>query len=243
LPKNILVSGLLKQLLKTDLFMENRILFEDNHLLVFNKSAGEIVQGDKTGDVSLLDTLKTFLKDKYNKPGNVFLGLIHRLDRPVSGVIVFAKTGKALSRMNKLFKEKNIKKTYLAIVSKPPPENEGSLRNYLSRNRTQNKSYVKKSPGKDVKEAVLRYKLVGASKSFYLIEVELETGRHHQIRAQLANIGCPVKGDLKYGYPRSNPNGGIDLHAAKIEFVHPVNQKQICVEAAFPDDDTWEYFL
>ncbi len=223
--------------------MENRVLYEDNHLIVYNKAPGDIVQGDKTRDISLLDSLKAYLKHKYNKPGNVFLGLIHRLDRPVSGVIVFAKTGKALSRMNKLFKENQVKKNYLAIVGNAPIDNQAVLKNYLYRNRDQNKSYIRKSPGIDIKEAILRYKLVGASKAFFLIEVELETGRHHQIRAQLANIGCPIKGDLKYGYPHSNPGGGIDLHAAKIEFTHPISQKKISVKAPLPNDNTWKYFI
>ncbi len=222
--------------------MENQILYEDNHLIIINKKCGDIVQGDKTGDKTLADKIKNYLKEKYNKPGNVFLGVVHRLDRPVSGAVIFAKTSKALSRLNNMFKENKIKKIYYAVCSKLPPNNEGELINHLYRNQKQNKSYVINTPNKDSKEAILRYKVLSASKSFYLLQIELITGRHHQIRAQLSNIGCPVKGDLKYNYPRSNPNGGINLHAGVIEFIHPVSEETINIKASFPEDAVWSYF-
>lgn len=211
----------------------DQIIYEDNHLLLVNKRAGELVQGDKSGDSCLVDEIKSFIKERDNKPGNVFCGLVHRLDRPVSGVVIFAKTSKALSRMNALVKERAIEKTYWAVSKNCPEPMEGTLRNWLSRNEKMNKSFVVADGTKDnAKEAVLDYKVIGRSQGgYYLIEVNLHTGRHHQIRCQLANIGCPIKGDLKYGAPRSNPDGSISLHARKVSFEHPVSHLKIDVEA------------
>lgn len=211
----------------------DQIIYEDNHLLLVNKRAGELVQGDKSGDSCLVDELKAFIKERDQKPGNVFCGLVHRLDRPVSGVIIFAKTSKALSRMNALVKERAIEKTYWAVSKNCPEPVEGTLRNWLSRNEKMNKSFVVADGTKDnAKEAVLDYKVIGRSEGgYYLIEVNLHTGRHHQIRCQLANIGCPIKGDLKYGAPRSNPDGSISLHARRVSFEHPVSHLKIDVEA------------
>lgn len=211
----------------------DQIIYEDNHLLLVNKRAGELVQGDKSGDSCLVDEIKSFIKERDNKPGNVFCGLVHRLDRPVSGVVIFAKTSKALSRMNALVKERAIEKTYWAVSKNCPEPMEGTLRNWLSRNEKMNKSFVVADGTKDkAKEAVLDYKVIGRSQGgYYLIEVNLHTGRHHQIRCQLANIGCPIKGDLKYGAPRSNPDGSISLHARRVSFEHPVSHLKIDVEA------------
>lgn len=211
----------------------DQIIYEDNHLLLVNKRAGELVQGDKSGDSCLVDEIKSFIKERDNKPGNVFCGLVHRLDRPVSGVVIFAKTSKALSRMNALVKERAIEKTYWAVSKNCPDPMEGTLRNWLSRNEKMNKSFVVADGTKDnAKEAVLDYKVIGRSEGgYYLIEVNLHTGRHHQIRCQLANIGCPIKGDLKYGAPRSNPDGSISLHARRVSFEHPVSHLKIDVEA------------
>lgn len=211
----------------------DQIIYEDNHLLLVNKRAGELVQGDKSGDLCLVDEIKSFIKERDNKPGNVFCGLVHRLDRPVSGVVIFAKTSKALSRMNALVKERAIEKTYWAVSKNCPEPMEGTLRNWLSRNEKMNKSFVVADGTKDnAKEAVLDYKVIGRSQGgYYLIEVNLHTGRHHQIRCQLANIGCPIKGDLKYGAPRSNSDGSISLHARRVSFEHPVSHLKIDVEA------------
>ncbi len=220
-----------------------RILYEDNHLIAVNKLPSEIVQGDNTGDRPLSDNLKQYLKQKYDKPGNVFLGVIHRLDRPVSGVVVFAKTGKALRRMNELVKQRALKKTYWAIVKNKPPETTGKLVHYLSRNTKKNKSFVSPVPGKDKKEAVLSYRLLASGQRYHLLEIDLLTGRHHQIRAQLAAIGCPVKGDLKYGFPRSNPDASISLHARKVVFVHPVKKEKVAIVADPPRDTLWDFFL
>ena len=211
----------------------DQILYEDNHLLLVNKRAGELVQGDKSGDPCLVDEIKAFIKERDNKPGNVFCGLVHRLDRPVSGVVIFAKTSKALSRMNALVKDRAIEKTYWAVSKNCPEPMEGTLRNWLSRNEKMNKSFVVADGTKDnAKEAVLNYKVIGKSEGgYYLIEVNLHTGRHHQIRCQLANIGCPIKGDLKYGAPRTNPDGSISLHARSLSFVHPVSHININVHA------------
>ena len=211
----------------------DQIIYEDNHLLLVNKRAGELVQGDKSGDSCLVDEIKSFIKERDNKPGNVFCGLVHRLDRPVSGVVIFAKTSKALSRMNALVKERAIEKTYWAVSKNCPEPVEGTLRNWLSRNEKMNKSFVVADGTKEnAKEAVLDYKVIGRSEGgYYLIEVNLHTGRHHQIRCQLANIGCPIKGDLKYGAPRSNPDGSISLHARRVSFEHPVSHLKIDVEA------------
>ena len=195
------------------------VVYEDNHIIVVNKTSSEIVQGDKTGDTPLSEMVKQYLKEKYNKPGNVFIGVTHRLDRPVSGLVVFAKTSKALPRLNEMFRNGEVKKTYWAIVKECPKETEGELVHYLVRNEKQNKSYAYDKEVKNSKKAVLHYKLIGHSQNYYLLEVDLKTGRHHQIRCQLAKMGCPIKGDLKYGFPRSNPDGSICLHARTVQFL------------------------
>lgn len=216
------------------------VVYEDNHIIIVNKSSSEIVQGDKTGDTPLSDIVKQYLKEKYNKQGNVFVGVTHRLDRPVSGLVVFAKTSKALSRLNEMFKNSEIKKTYWTIVKNCPAKEEEELTNYLVRNEKQNKSYAYDKEVKNSKKAILHYKLISHSENYYLLEVDLKTGRHHQIRCQLAKMGCPIKGDLKYGSPRSNSDGSICLHARKISFIHPVSKKVIEVEAPVPDDTLWK---
>ena len=218
------------------------VVYEDNHIIIVNKTASEIVQGDKTGDTPLSETVKQYLKEKYSKPGNVFIGVAHRLDRPVSGLVVFAKTSKALSRLNEMFKNSEVKKTYWAVVKNLPREEEGELVNYLVRNEKQNKSYAydKEVPGS--KKAILHYRLIGRSQNYYLLEIDLKTGRHHQIRCQLAKMGCPIKGDLKYGSPRSNPDGSICLHGRYIRFVHPVSKELIEVEAPVPPGNLWNGF-
>lgn len=218
------------------------VVYEDNHLIIVNKTASEIVQGDKTGDVPLSETVKQYLKEKYAKPGNVFLGVTHRLDRPVSGLVVFAKTSKALARLNEMFRKGEVKKTYWAVVNTCPQVEEGELVHYLVRNEKQNKSYAYDKEVNGSKKAVLHYRLIGHSENYYLLEVDLKTGRHHQIRCQLAKIGCPIKGDLKYGFPRSNPDGSICLHARKVCFVHPVSKEQIVVTAPVPDGNLWKAF-
>lgn len=215
------------------------VLYEDNHIIIVNKTVSEIVQGDKTGDKPLSETVKEYLKEKYSKPGNVFCGVTHRLDRPVSGIVVFAKTSKALPRLNNMFRDKEIKKTYWAIVKNTPKETEGTLRHYLVRNEKQNKSYAYDAEKPNSKLAILRYKLIARSDKYNLLEIDLETGRHHQIRVQLAKIGCPIKGDLKYGAERSNPDGGISLHARTISFIHPVSKQLIEVTAPLPQDNLW----
>lgn len=216
------------------------VIYEDNHIIIVNKTCSEIVQGDKTGDKPLSEIVKEWLKAKYNKPGNVFCGVTHRLDRPTSGIVVFAKTSKALSRLNEMFKTKEIKKTYWAIVKNMPKASEGTLKNYLVRNEKQNKSYAYDMEKPNSKQAILHYKLIAQSDKYKLLEIDLETGRHHQIRCQLAKIGCPIKGDLKYGFDRSNPDGGISLHARKISFIHPVSKELIEVIAPTPDDNLWK---
>ena len=218
------------------------VVYEDNHLIIVNKTASEIVQGDKTGDVPLSETVKQYLKEKYAKPGNVFLGVTHRLDRPVSGLVVFAKTSKALARLNEMFRKGEVKKTYWAVVKTCPQVEESELVHYLVRNEKQNKSYAYDKEVNGSKKAVLHYRLIGHSENYYLLEVDLKTGRHHQIRCQLAKIGCPIKGDLKYGFPRSNPDGSICLHARKVCFVHPVSKEQIVVTAPVPDGNLWKAF-
>lgn len=215
------------------------VVYEDNHIIIVNKTASEIVQGDKTGDVPLSETVKQYLKEKYHKPGNVFIGVTHRLDRPVSGLVVFAKTSKALSRLNEMFKNSEVKKTYWAIVKQTPAETEGELVNYLVRNEKQNKSYAYDTEKPGSKKAVLHYRLIDRSDNYSLLEVDLKTGRHHQIRCQLAKMGCPIKGDLKYGFPRSNPDGSICLHARRVRFVHPVSKELIDVVAPVPSDNLW----
>ena len=199
----------------------SRILHEDNHLIAVNKKSSEIVQGDRTGDTTMPDEIKAYLKDKYNKPGNVFCGVIHRLDRPTSGVILFARTSKGLERMNKQFRDKMTSKTYWAILENKPPQDEGKLVHFLKKNEKQNKSYVSNKNTKGAKEAILSYTLIRSSDRYHLVQVELETGRHHQIRAQFSSIGCCVKGDLKYGGKRSNQDGSICLHSRELKFNHP----------------------
>lgn len=217
-----------------------KVLYEDNHIIAVSKTCHEIVQGDKTGDTPLSETVKAYIKEKYQKPGEVFLGVTHRLDRPTTGVVLFARTSKALSRLNEMFKShEKIKKTYWAIVQSPPPSPQGRLENYLWRNEKQNKSFVVKPDSKDAKHAVLSYKTIAQSERYTLLEINLETGRHHQIRCQLSAIGSPIKGDLKYGARRSNPDGGISLHARKIEFIHPVSKVSISIIAPVPDDTLW----
>lgn len=215
------------------------VVYEDNHIIVVNKTSSEIVQGDKTGDTPLSEMVKQYLKEKYNKPGNVFIGVTHRLDRPVSGLVVFAKTSKALPRLNEMFRNGEVKKTYWAIVKECPKETEGELVHYLVRNEKQNKSYAYDKEVKNSKKAVLHYKLIGHSQNYYLLEVDLKTGRHHQIRCQLAKMGCPIKGDLKYGFPRSNPDGSICLHARTVQFVHPVSKEMIQLTAPVPEGNLW----
>ena len=218
------------------------VVYEDNHIIVVNKTSSEIVQGDKTGDTPLSETVKSYLKEKYNKPGNVFIGVTHRLDRPVSGLVVFAKTGKALARLNEMFRNGDVKKTYWAIVKECPKETEGELVHYLVRNEKQNKSYAYDKEVKNSKKAILHYKLIGHSQNYYLLEVDLKTGRHHQIRCQLAKMGCPIKGDLKYGAQRSNPDGSICLHARRVRFVHPVSKELIDLTAPVPEGNLWNGF-
>ena len=218
------------------------VVYEDNHIIVVNKTASEIVQGDKTGDTPLSETVKLYLKEKYAKPGNVFIGVTHRLDRPVSGLVVFAKTSKALSRLNEMFRIGEVKKTYWAIVKNCPPQTEGELVHYLVRNEKQNKSYAYDKEVKNSKKAILHYRLIGHSENYYLLEVDLKTGRHHQIRCQLAKMGCPIKGDLTYGFPRSNPDGSICLHARRVRFVHPVSKQEIDLIAPVPAGNLWNGF-
>ena len=193
------------------------VVYEDNHIIIVNKTASEIVQGDKTGDTPLSETVKQYLKEKYNKPGNVFIGVTHRLDRPVSGLVVFAKTSKALSRLNDMFRNAEVEKTYWAVVKNTPPAEEGTLVHYMVKNEKQNKSYAYDKEVKGSKKAVLDYRLIGHSQNYFLLEVNLHTGRHHQIRCQLSKMGCPIKGDLKYGFPRSNPDGSICLHSRRVK--------------------------
>ena len=219
-----------------------KVIYEDNHLIIVNKSSGEIVQGDRTGDKPLSEILKEYVKAKYDKPGEVFLGVIHRLDRPVSGIVIFARTSKALARMNTLVSSREVKKTYWAIVKGVPAETEGHLINYLWKNETQNKSYIVPETRKGALRAELEYKLLAKSKDYSLLEVNLMTGRHHQIRVQLSAIGLTIKGDLKYGYPRSNPDGSISLHARKIEFTHPIKLTPMIITALPPNERMWMIF-
>ena len=215
------------------------VIYEDNHIIIVSKRSSEIVQGDKTGDRTLADDVKAYIKEEYAKPGNVFLGVVHRLDRPVWGLVVFAKTSKALSRLNEMFKLGDIHKTYWAICQNQPDEPEATITHWLTRNEKQNKSYAydREVPGS--KKAVLHYKVIGRSERYTLVEVQLLTGRHHQIRCQLAKIGCPIKGDLKYGARRSNPDGSISLLARKVEFAHPVSKERISVVSPVPEDSLW----
>ena len=218
------------------------VIYEDNHIIIVNKQSGEIVQGDKTGDRPLSDIVKDYIKDRYAKPGAVFLGVVHRLDRPVSGLVVFARTSKALARLNKMFAAGEVHKTYWAIVKNTPREPEGTLTHWLVRNEKQNKSYAYDQEKPNAKKAILKYKVIGHSDNYTLLEVQLMTGRHHQIRCQLAAMGCPIKGDLKYGAPRSNPDGSISLLSRRVEFIHPVSKEPIVAEAPLPDDTLWQSF-
>ena len=222
--------------------VKDRILYEDNHLIVVNKLPGELVQGDETGDRTLADDVKEYLRVKYSKPGNVYLGIPHRLDRPTSGIVVYAKTEKALIRLNEAFRGSGVRKTYWAVVDNMPRNPESTLIHYIVRNSANNKSVAYPKEIKGSKIARLDYKLIGTSDKYYLLEIALHTGRHHQIRAQLAAIGLHIKGDLKYGFPRSNPDGGIHLHARKIVFIHPVKKEEVTIVAPPPHDPVWDYF-
>lgn len=223
-------------------FREDKILYEDNHIIAIHKYASEIVQGDKTGDKPLVDIVKDYIKVKYNKPGNVFLGVVHRIDRPTSGVVLFAKTSKALARLNEMFKEKNIQKTYWAIVKNKPKESKATLTHYVVRNQTKNKSFAYDTEKVESKLASLSYRTIASSDKYHLLEIELHTGRHHQIRCQLSKIGSPIKGDLKYGFDRSNPDASISLHARYIRFNHPVKNEEIEIECPVPNDTLWQFF-
>lgn len=216
------------------------VLYEDNHIIIVNKAVGEIVQGDKTGDEPLSATVAAYLKEKYNKPGDAFIGVVHRLDRPTSGIVVFAKTSKALERLNEMFRNGQVHKTYWAIVKNRPPQEEGTLKHWLVRNEQQNKSYAYDRERAGSKEAILDYRLLCSLTNYHLVEVDLKTGRHHQIRCQLAKVGCPIKGDLKYGFDRSNPDGSICLHARRVQFIHPVSKALIDVTAPVPDNALWQ---
>jgi 23S rRNA pseudouridine1911/1915/1917 synthase len=219
-----------------------RVLFEDNHLIAVLKRSSDLSQGDKTGDISLDTEVKKYLAEKYHKPGEVFLGVVHRLDRPVSGVILYARTSKALERLNEMLREAQMKKIYLAIVKERPPEDTQTITHFLKKIEDQNKTYVYDKEVKGSKKASLTYRLAGRSERYYLLEIELHSGRHHQIRAQLAAIGCPIKGDLKYGYSRSNEDGSISLLARRLEFIHPVKKEKVVITAPFPDGDIWDLF-
>lgn len=217
-----------------------RVIYEDNHIIIINKRAGDIVQGDKTGDKPLSDVVKEYIAEKYNKPGNVYLGVVHRLDRPTTGIVVFSKTSKALPRLNKLFAEKKAKKTYWALVKNEPPKLKDTLINWLKKNPKNNKSTTYQKEINGSKKAILHYKVLKTLDNFFLLEINLETGRHHQIRSQLASIGCPIKGDLKYGFNRSNKDGSISLHARHLEFIHPVKKELVSITARLPKDSLWK---
>jgi 23S rRNA pseudouridine1911/1915/1917 synthase len=219
------------------------VIYEDNHIIIVSKRAGDIVQGDKTGDTPLSETVKLYIKDTCHKPGDVFLGVVHRLDRPVSGLVVFARTSKALSRLSEMFRTRSVRKTYWAIVGNQPPQSEGTLTHWLTRNPKNNtaRAYEREVPGS--KQAVLDYRVIARSDRYWLLEVDLHTGRHHQIRCQLAKMGCPIRGDLKYGAPRSLPDGGISLHARRVSFEHPVSHLPIDVTAPVPDEPLWQAFV
>lgn len=224
-------------------FSAGDILYEDNHLIAVNKRAGQLVQSDTAGEPGLEEMIKAFIKERDGKPGEVFLGVAHRIDRPVSGAVLFAKTSKALVRLNEMLRDRSVKKIYWAITENIPEEPEGTLRHWMTRDGKTNRAHAYASPRGDAKEAVLRYRLLGGSKSYRLLEVELITGRHHQIRCQLAKAGCPIKGDLKYGAPRSNPGGGISLHSRSLSFVHPVRREPLTITAPVPKEDSlWSFF-
>lgn len=216
-----------------------KVVYEDNHVIIVHKESGEIVQGDKTGDKPLSETVKDYIRDKFHKPGNVFLGVVHRLDRPVAGLVVFARTSKALSRLNEMFRKGEVHKTYWAITKNAPAEPEGTLVNWIVRNEKQNKSYVYDKEVPNAKRAELKYRVIAHTENYHLIEVNLLTGRHHQIRCQLAHMGCVIKGDLKYGAPRSNPDGSISLLSHEVTFIHPVSKMEIKAESVIPDDRLW----
>ena len=218
------------------------VLYEDNHLIAVNKRSSELVQGDRTGDDSIDHEVKRYIAKKYNKPGEAFLGIVHRLDRPVSGVLLFARTSKALERLNEMFRTRQVRKIYWAIVKERPPKDEDTISHYLKKNEQKNKSIAHEHEVKGSKKASLTYELTGRSVSYYLLEIELHTGRHHQIRAQLAAIGCPLMGDLKYGFPRSNEDGSISLHARRLEFIHPVSRENIQITAPVPPGNIWKAF-
>ncbi|MCM1292168.1 MAG: RluA family pseudouridine synthase [Bacteroides sp.] len=218
------------------------VVYEDNHIIIVNKRPGEIVQGDKTGDTPLVEVVRQYIKEKYNKPGNVFCGVVHRLDRPVAGLVIFAKTSKALARLNEMFRDGKVEKTYLALSRNIPPKQADTLVHYITSTERNNKSYASITPKNGSKKAVLHYELLGSSDHYHLLKINLETGRKHQIRVQLSAIGCPIKGDLKYGDRRSNPDGSISLQAHSIEFEHPVSHEIIYVEAPLPDDNLWQAF-
>ncbi len=223
--------------------MKLEILYEDNHIIAINKTGSDLVQGDETGDETLSQRVKDYIKEKYNKPGDVYLGIAHRLDRPVTGVVLFARTSKALTRLNQMFQNKEIKKTYWAVVKELPLEDEATLTHYLLKDSNKNKSYAFPKMRSGAKEAVLTYRHISSAAKYHLLEVDLKTGRHHQIRCQLAKIGSPIRGDLKYGFPRSNANGGISLHARKISFSHPVKNEPVEIIAPVPkDDNLWKEF-
>lgn len=216
-----------------------KVVYEDNHVIIVHKESGEIVQGDKTGDKPLSETVKDYIRDKFHKPGNVFLGVVHRLDRPVAGLVVFARTSKALSRLNEMFRKGEVHKTYWAITKNAPAEPEGTLVNWIVRNEKQNKSYIYDKEVPNAKRAELKYSVIAHTDNYHLLEVNLLTGRHHQIRCQLAHMGCVIKGDLKYGAPRSNPDGSISLLSHEVTFIHPVSKMEIKAESLIPDDRLW----
>jgi 23S rRNA pseudouridine1911/1915/1917 synthase len=220
-----------------------QVIYEDNHIIIVNKRVGDIVQGDKTKDKPLSEVVKEYIADKYDKKGNVFLGVVHRLDRPTSGIVMFAKTSKSLSRLNKLFRDKEIQKTYIAIVKQKPEKNSGTLVHFLRKNSKNNKAIVFSRLTEDTKKAILHYKIIQTLDNYFALQIDLETGRHHQIRAQLSAIKSPIKGDLKYGFNRSNKDGGIHLHAYKIEFIHPVKKEKISITSKFPNDPIWNTLI
>lgn len=217
-------------------------MYEDNHLILVNKHSGDIVQSDKTGDVPLVDKVKAYIKEKYNKPGDVFLGIPHRIDRPTTGIVIFCRNSRSLERVNQMFKDKTIKKTYWAIVKEKPPKESDKLIHFMKRNEQQNKSYASDNQAPGSQRAELDYRIVSKSDRYYLLEIDLQTGRHHQIRAQLSKIGCPIKGDLKYGFDRSNEDASICLHARKVELMHPSKKQLLTVVAPVPEDPLWKFF-
>ena len=219
-----------------------KVLYEDNHIIAVSKRSSDLSQGDKTGDTSLDIEVKKYIAEKYNKPGDVFLGIVHRLDRPVSGVILYARTYKALQRLNEMFRTTQVTKVYLAIVRERPPEDQATITHFLKKNEKQNKTYVYDNEVKGSKNASLTYRIAGRSDRYYHLEIMLHSGRHHQIRAQLAAIGCPIRGDIKYGFHRTNEDGSIHLHARRVEFIHPVSKEPMCIEAQPPEDVLWDYF-